>query len=155
MQRQTKDGQYDCHYSTVFSISTREKKEARVKEAEEKEKNTKNDKKDTENDEDTGKESKRAPATDDRCKNFIDSQQQIPLPIRMILLTHNKLRFLVYNSRKSLVKKLFANITPDVFKPVFEWAKPEEEGACKLTDLDVSQRKVMSILFKTSDMLTF
>lgn len=60
---------------------------------------------------------------DDGCVQYINENQTIPVGIRLLALTTEQLRFLMYNVRKSLVNKLFVNIHPRLYIPVFKWLK--------------------------------
>ena len=75
---------------------------------------------------------------DDKSAAYIKNDAQIPFCIKLLVLTTEKLRFLLYNSRKGLCSKLFSEISPNLIQQVFDWIALSEVGNQAVTINDVS-----------------
>ena len=68
---------------------------------------------------------------DNAMVRFVKAEN-IPIPFKLISMTAEQLRFLVYNSRRSLVSNLFNNNDAGQYVPVYNWLTAGADGIDKV-----------------------
>ena len=60
----------------------------------------------------------------EKCMRFIMGETEVPCALRMISIPNEKIRFLVYNHRKKMMRALLKEISLNELTEIFDWITP-------------------------------